>query len=254
MPESTLRNVSEWAVGLTTAPRSIPTLSPCISSLRDAGWAHPRLFVEPGTDVPPEFSELPKSLRDETLGAFPNWYLGVTELFLRQPRAEAFLICQDDILLSRGLRRYLEHRLWPSETVGVVSLYRPSCYPEGDAGTFTDENRGWSSWGALAYVFSNPGVRQLLADPILLNHRHHGPGGGLRNIDSIVGAWCERQQLPYYVHTPSLVQHIGDTSTIYANAANVGSRMAASFQEEIRLGDCATIGNGPFEIKRWHQQ
>jgi len=225
------RSITAWAVGVTTAPRQRPTLPRCLESLGRAGWARPRLFAEPGAEIPADRADLPATHRDEPLGAFPNWFLGLAELVMRRPRAEAYLICQDDVVFAAGLRDFLERNLWPSPRVGVVSVYAPSHYTEGKSPGFHVEDRGWDSWGALAYVFPNPSARALLGDPMVIDHRHHGPADGLRNIDSVVGLWCQRSGLPYFIHVPSLAQHIGETSTIYPGASAEGQRRADDFAE-----------------------
>lgn len=114
---------TSWAVGVTTAPRPQPTLERTLSSLSAAGWERPRLFAEPGTALPSAFASLPQSRRESRLGAFSNWYLGLTELFFREPRADAYLMCQDDAVFALGARDYLETTLWPAANVGVVSIY-----------------------------------------------------------------------------------------------------------------------------------
>ncbi|QDV52190.1 glycosyltransferase [Gimesia fumaroli] len=235
MDNSRVRNVKHWAVGITTAPRKKSTLLQTLDSLKAAGWDSPRLFAEPGVEIPFEFNRLPVSRRDETLGAFPNWYLALTELVLRNPRAEAFLLCQDDVLFTSDIRDYLEHSLWPAKQVGVVSIYCPSHYPQTEKPGFIREDRGWKSWGALAYIFSNPAARAILSDSMVLNHRDFGPAEGLHHIDSVVGYWCERNQLSYFVHSPSLAQHIGDSSTIYPRANASGNRQAKDFRDQFNL-------------------
>ena len=218
-----------WSVGMTTAPRIQPTLKRSLQSIVAAGWRILRLFAEPQTKVPDEFGDLPISWRGDRLGAFPNWYLGLSELFLREPLADAYLMCQDDALFAEGARDYLERCLWPAATVGVVSIYTPTHWSTGKPRGFHVETHGWESWGALAYIFSNQSLRALLADPLFISHRHHGAASGERNIDSVVGAWCEKVGLPYFVHVPSLVQHIGETSTIWSRASASGPRFAADF-------------------------
>lgn len=221
-----------WAVGVTTAPRKSPTLESCLQSLSLAGWDSPRLFSEPFASKSKIFSNYPFSMRSTTLGVFPNWYLGLTELYLRMPHADAYLMFQDDALVARDARAYLENTLWPAAEVGVVSLYCPSREHVRDLTGFREINRGWAAWGAVAYIFSNPGVRQFLSDPVVLNHRHHGPSDGVRNIDPVVGSWCQRNQLPYFVHIPTLVQHIGATSTIKPASGLKGNRVAIDFDPE----------------------
>src|SRR5258708_24436567 len=49
-----LRQIHEWSVGVTTAPRSTPTLARCLVSLQAAGWEQPQIFAEPGVELPPD--------------------------------------------------------------------------------------------------------------------------------------------------------------------------------------------------------
>ena len=224
-----------WAVGMTTAPRRDPTIEASLTSMAEAGWPTPRLFVEPETDLPAVALTLPLTSRDDRLGAFPNWFLALSELYQRNPHADGFLICQDDVLLSRGTRNYLERSLWPAPEVGVVSVYCPAHHAESERDGFQQVDAGWDTWGALAYVFPNPSVRALLADIQVINHRHHGPGQGDRNIDSVVGNWCRRTGRPYFVHWPSLAEHIGGTSTIWRHASIGGKRRAGQFLDAIDM-------------------
>ncbi|WP_339733796.1 hypothetical protein [uncultured Gimesia sp.] len=201
-------------------------MSQTIASIKKAGWDRLQIFAEPDVEIPEYFDDLIIGQRNERLGAFPNWYLSLTEMVLREPKAEAYLICQDDVLFTENIREYLEYRLWPASEIGVVSIYCPSHYQQQTTPGFIREDRGWKSWGALAYIFSNPSARSLLSDSVVLNHRGFGPAEGMHHIDAVVGLWCERQQLPYFVHSPSLAQHIGETSTIYPKASVVGHRKA----------------------------
>lgn len=232
----------EWAVGMTTAPRRHSTLAESLHTLESAGWESLRLFVEPETELPPEAASLPVTHRDETLGAFPSWLLGLSELYLRAPRADAYLMCQDDVLFAENIRVYLEETLWPAEEVGVVSLYCPAHYGTNGAPGFYVENHGWNTWGALAYVFPNPAVRALLADEQVIAHRHHGRADGMRNIDSVVGSWCRRSGLPYFVHAPSLSQHTGRTSTLYPRSSARGRRRAARFVSDTAQLELDPVG------------
>ena len=229
LPEGRSRTVISWAVGVTTAPRPEPTLARTLDSLAIAGWERPRLFVEPDSEIPPRFADLPRSDRDEPLGAFANWYLALAELVMRSPRAEAYFMVQDDVVFARGVRPFLERALWPAANCGAVSIYCPSHYAVGQPAGFHLEDRGWGTWAAQALLFSNPSARSLLASCELVNHRHHGPRDGSRNIDCVVGLWCRQTGMPFYVYTPSLAQHIGETSTLYARASAAGRRRATTF-------------------------
>ena len=228
------RQVATWAVGVATAPRTEPTLGDTLASLGNAGFDDPRLFAEPGAEVPPTWAHLPRTDRSETCGAFPNWYLALTELVLRDPRAEAYLICEDDVQFSKGLRKYLEATLWTAADVGVVSLHTPSHFAVGKPRGWHVEDRGWEAWGAQAYVFPYRSARALLSDPAVLDHRGFGPDGGRIHADCVVGAWCRRAGRPYFVHSPSLARHTGETSTVWpADRRCTGRRQCAAFADSV---------------------
>lgn len=225
-----------WAVGMTTAPRRIPTLERSLASVANAGWSQVRLFAEPNTDLKNR-SEHAITQRDYVLGAFPNFYLGLSELFLRDPHAQAYLMFQDDVEIAAGARKYLERVLWPqpTEQCGIVSLYCPSHHLSNGHAGFQIESAGWDTWGALAYVFSPTSVIAFLTDAHVICHRRRGPADGLKNVDSVAGKWCSRTGWNYYVHTPSLVQHTGRTSTLYPTAGLGGRRRAAVALSQIPL-------------------
>jgi len=51
----------------------------------------------------------------------------------------------------------------------------------------------------------------------------------VKNIDCVVGRWCREAGRPFYVHAPSLAQHVGETSTLTPAAAASGRRAATTF-------------------------
>jgi hypothetical protein len=228
------KQVRSWCVGVTTAPRREPTLETTLGSLHAAGWSDVRLFAEPHSEVPSGTEDLFITRRAELLGAFSNWYLGLAELVMRSPDADAYFLCQDDIVLCQNLRGYLEERLWPARAVGVVSVYCAAWQDHFGTVGFHQLDAGWHSCGALAYVFSNAGAKALLTHPLFLQHRTHGPESGGASIDSVVGQWCRMSGLPYYVHSPSLVQHVGRTSALWRRDGDSVRRHASSFLGEER--------------------
>jgi len=221
--------VRKWAVGVTTAPRARPTLEACLESLARAGWEAPHLFMDSAVRVPERFGHLPGTLRSPAVGAWPNHYLALFELTLRQPDADAYLIVQDDALFYDGenVRAYLEQALWPGGRIPVVSLYCP--------GPYTQKRYGWHRyrkawvWGALALVFPRATARAYLRDRPVCQHRWRSRAGGLAQIDVVIGRWARRRRLPFWFPTPSLVQHIGRTSTLWADCPAAGPRAASLF-------------------------
>ena len=225
--------VRNWMVGLTTAPREESTLAQSLHSLAAAGWETPHVFAEPETVIPECVRPEDVTVRPQTMGAWPNWLLSVTELYLRSPDADAYLIVQDDVVYPQGLREYLEGELWPAERLGIVSLHTASHMDTLHLRGFYPTEPGWKAWGAQAYVIPNAGVRSLMRNRRVQNHRHRGPNNGTRNVDSVLGMWCQDVGLPYYLHTPSLSQHIGESSTLWGpKATTTGRRSAVTFPGE----------------------
>ncbi len=207
-------DVSTWAVGLTTAPHRTSMLQSTLESLALAGWPDPLVFSEPGSDE--EAMKGKRTVqRETTLGAWPNWYLGLSELVSQDPHAEAYLVCQEDAMFCANPREYLEATLWPAERTGIVSLHTPK-YPSRSTNEgFFAQDVGWGAWGAMAYILPNASARALLRDSRAVNHRSRGPRDGLVNVDSVVGSWCQRAEFSYHMHArafaniPGRHQHSG---------------------------------------------
>jgi len=223
--------VRHWTLGVTTAPRRHPTLERCITSLQHAGWDSVRIFAEPGVELPVNAKGLPVTWRESTVGPWPNWYLSLTELYLREPRADAYFLVQDDTIFCRNLRRMLEKTLWPAEKLGLVSVFCPAPYAHGERG-FRRVNSSLGLFGAQTYIFPNAAARLLLSHPEVIAHRLRGDTDGVALIDVVVGEWASKERLPVYYHSPSLAQHIGDTTTIWGDAQLRGRRTSRDFVGE----------------------
>jgi hypothetical protein len=197
--------------------------------LRRAGWEKPRLFVDSAVTIGERFADLPITFRENKLGAWPNYYLALVELLMRDPEADAFLLVQDDgIFYDReNLREHLEQVLWPADPIGLVSLYCSKAYTQPKPGWHRKKGR-WA-WGAVAFVFPQELAKRFICDPVVVEHRWSGPKQGLAIIDSVIGAWASRQKIAIYYPTPSLVQHVGDTSTLWPHERAAGIRRADQF-------------------------
>jgi predicted O-methyltransferase YrrM len=230
-PRLSRRRVSRWSVGVVTAPRMQPTLLRCLASLSAAGWDSLHLFAEPGVALPIQSEHIRITRRNETIGEWPNWLLGLTELFQRDPTADAYMMVQDDTLFCRGVREFLEAELWPGHRVGMVSVYCPASDVHTAAG-WGSLAAGAGLIGALTCIFPSAAVRALLAHPSIIEHRLRGARHGLVDTDGAIGRWAVQTAMPIYHHRPSLAQHIGDTSTVWLGAPNAGIRHSDNFVGE----------------------
>ena len=235
--------VSEWAVGITSAPRKPSTLFETISSIRDAGWDDLVLFAEPETLTDGLGGSIEVVRRSAKLGAWPNWILSLAELFLRKPQADAYVLFQDDVILCRNVREYLEMSLWPRERLAFVSLYCSSGY-DGKGERYATPSGVDGYIGALALVFPPQAVRALLSSGLAWAHRLRPGTGGVNGVDFAIGRWAAKEDLDGLFHSPSLAQHIGDASTVWPDGRNAGRRKADTFVGR-DFDACELVHSGP---------
>lgn len=219
--------VKRWAVALTTAPRRSPTLEACLDTVIRAGWHEPRLFLDGTTSLPPRYAHLPITWREDSVGAWPTWYLALAELILYYPDADAYLMLQDDVALfdRDPLRDYLQRVLWPGERPGIVSLF----YTRVDAANGWFNARGTWDFAGLALVFPPSIARAFLSDGgisralLAASCDRHIP------IPEVIAGWAGSRGIDVWYANPSLAQHIGNSSTIWMDAGIGGGRRAPWF-------------------------
>jgi hypothetical protein len=223
------RRVREWAVGVTTAPRIQPVLENCLESLTQAGWKRPLLVIDAPVRISEPFDKLPFTLRDQSVGAWPNYHLALTELLLRHPRACAYMVVQDDALFYHGesLPAYLERILWPGRTSCLVSLYCSDADTAGEPGWHPSEGEMQS--GPLALAFPRDLAKAFVNDRSVFEHRWDSDELRATSIGDVISSWAHQHGVPVWLPTPSLVQHIGETSTLWPQARAKGTRQARRF-------------------------
>jgi len=221
--------VQKWAVGVTTAPRRQETLEACLASLVRAGWETPYLFVDSAVRIPERFTTLPGTFRDEKIGAWPNYYLALAELLMRQPHADAYMIVQDDALFydREPLTDYLAEVLWPGKAPGLVSLYCSAADSQRQRGWHSQD--GFKAAGPLAFVFARDLAKAFLTDRSVFEHRWAADPVTATSLTGLINRWAWDRRLPGWFPTPSLVQHIGDASTLWPGARALGHRRAEPF-------------------------
>jgi len=194
--------MGDWAIGITSAPRPTDYLPATIRSLGEAGWPEITVFAEPGTPVPPG---VPSVVAQRRLGPWLAFRTALGSLLATGPQEASLAVFQDDIVVSRNLRKWLDAEPWPPEA-GVVSLYLSETQAAG-------RPLGWSAldpdrnpYGACAVVMRPDAARRLLGNP-----PHKGDG---RMTDTWLGVFCERAGLRFWQHKPSLVRHVGRQSSL----------------------------------------
>ncbi|TWT54912.1 hypothetical protein Pla22_25660 [Rubripirellula amarantea] len=230
-----------WAVGITTASREEETLGDTLAALGESGWSHASLFVDGPMSVDTTLAKLRDVLatsgrlmnvdvtqRSTAVGGWSNFCLMIAELYHRYPTADAFLLLQDDALLARysDLRHYLEVVMQRIGSRSIASLF---C-----SGVEAKQNTGWHrrdneiQYGAQAFVFGKEAMHQWLASFADTQPKGENPQVG---IDGRIGRWAWRKRIPIWLPHPSLVWHLGETSTLWGDAQPLGPRQASDFLE-----------------------
>lgn len=204
----------KWSYGVTTVTERMEdgTLDRTLKSLIAAGFDRPHLFVDGPcrTDI-----RCLTTSRSPRIHAQANWLLSAWELYMREPDADRFAIFQDDFITYRNLRQYLEQCEYPVN--GYWNLY-----------TFPENHKPQGGWylsnqlgkGAVGLVFNKEALLTLLTSEHFSRRveekelRGHRIPRGHRAVDGGVVTALKKAGYKEYVHTPSLVQHTGETSVI----------------------------------------
>ena len=207
----------KWAYGVSTVPsRRDGLLTRTLVSLRSAGFPEPRLFVDGHIDAILYVDQfgLETTAHYPKVGNFGNWVLGLTELYLRDPKADRYAMFEDDVVLCRNVKEYLE--ACPFSNKGYINLYTVE-----DAVKQAPATPGWvlstqGGRGALGLVFDQESVKALLSSLRCVSHAEDRLRGHYL-VDGAVVDSMERTGRKEWVHWPSLAQHTGTGGTTIEN-------------------------------------
>lgn len=257
-----------WRYGVTTVPKRRGDLLPrTLRSLAAAGFDRCWLSVDGCDDLQGWRAEYglaadrecdPRhgvraagvTCRYPCVRAYASWCLALAELYWRDPLADRFAVFQDDVVVVKGLRAYLEALPFPDK--GYLNLYlgpwnedprvfgakyraqfgreRPAYFDDKTHVGFCPGDQGGR--GAMALVFDRATVRTLLTssyvverptnfkadDPLAVKgtpaERVELSPRGFKFIDAGVIEALRPLGYVEYVHHPSLVLHTGVRSTI----------------------------------------
>lgn len=183
----------KWAYGITTIPKRLELLTQTQASLANAGFPGSKVFVD-----------------RQKAGVIGNWLLAATDLFVHNPNADRFAIFQDDLVACKNLRAYLENTIpsLPGGYYNLLLLKSEGLDPKKDHyGWYTPRRQGQ---GAVALVFDNYCLTQLLTSPGIIERMKRFKDG----LDGAIHGCLAGKGIKEYVHWPSLVDHVGEKSTL----------------------------------------
>lgn len=232
-----------WTVGVITAPRERGYyLDRSLLSITRAGFCDITVFAEPGSVVP-EGQRVVR--RHKNYGDWTNWATGFYELLLSNSDSDYFLMTEDDALLCKDAKRYLEYALPSLGNFASASLYTPSIYKNKHR-CFHNELQGQRTWSTVTVVMRTDMAVSFFSDIDVQRHRFMDifgedarywccPKTDTKNSikDAVIGQWAAKRNLPVYYHTPSLAEHIGEFSNLTDQPSLVANgRMSADFVGE----------------------
>jgi hypothetical protein len=192
-----------WAYGITTVPERVSNLLPqTIASLAAAGFNRPVLFVDGHI---PGYDDL-EVVCHPNVGQLRNWMHALFYLFATKD-ADRYAIFEDDVLVCRQLREYLE-RCPPGKVYwNLITLDENRAFTQDVPGWHESNQLGRSACGL---VFDRSTVDCLLR----MERFVRGPGNGETMSDAVVIATLKSLGYKELVHYPSLLQHVGLESTL----------------------------------------
>lgn len=221
-----------WACGVTTVySRKDTTLPKSLDTLANGGFGGLRLFVDgidnaQAIEWQKQFS-MPVIAHDPALKTVGNWIVALWELYIRNPKCSKFAIFQDDILMCRDVRQYIDANPWPDR--GYLNLYT---FPVNQAhagdklgwfdakecnnGPLYHGRKGQKGLGALGLCFTRACVIDLLSSRHLVE-RPIDAMYPTNKLDGCIVTALNKAGWREHCHNPSLVQHTGDKSSMMHN-------------------------------------
>lgn len=231
----------KWQYGITTHPNRLGNHLPeTLRSLSNAGFDEPWIFLDGPTPAtfPQELRQRMTS-RSNSLGVIGNYMTALWELYVRNPLADRYAIFQDDIVLCKNLRGYLDSLPLPEDHYwNLFTFMENEKLIKGKQGFVKSSQYGR---GAVALVYPRLAVVEILSSrSLVMKPQAANKKIATKRIDGgICTAICkshgQAQTHTEYVHAPSLVQHLGLKSTL----GNDNQPQAQSFPGEDF--DCLTL-------------
>lgn len=138
-----------------------------------------------------------------------NWKKGFEWLVAKD--ADRYAVFQDDVLACVNLREYLEQMTYPYRSFLNLITFDGNTRP-GSVGWHPSRQRGK---GAQGLVFDRESALALRT-----SEQYKYPSklsGTEKSIDGMVATGLRSLGFTEYVHTPSLLQHVGEKSTLGHN-------------------------------------
>lgn len=217
----------KWESAITTVPSRIANglFSKSLEAIDRAGFPKPRVFVDGGIPLATQSTIVSNgyalTIRNEPIQVAGSWFLAVWEMYIRNPYAEVYAIFQDDIILARNIREYMESTPLLAQDLYYFNLYTNAENSHG----IPVYAQGWvraprKGKGALALVFTHKVLQKLLCAEHMVGRFLDASTGKfklprrMRSVDGGIYESMHKAGIYELVHSPSLCQHKGVKSTV----------------------------------------
>jgi len=153
----------------------------------------------------------------QNLGVWKNWRAALSRLVASS--APLLAITQDDIQVCGNLQAYVTRAVTSITGKHLLSPYTstPDAIRSGYSSGWRDIYPGWNYIGACFWCFDRE--MGVWLDEHLPQEVEHN-----RCVDAQVGKALLTQQIPIFIHLPSLVEHLGDECSTAGHAPNPKTR------------------------------
>lgn len=244
-----------WAVIVTTVAGREESCGKTLASLADAGFTRVLVMCEQGvgkgTIKQPPSMRVDFAVHNGVAGPWKSFLNGLTIARQYRSKATLYLVVQDDTVVSKGLRKYLEtdprsRQVLKDGALGLLSLFCPG----GNDTPLEDGSFRKAGWYKMHRVGKPPGgcclVFHRRTVDVLVSERPFRDR--FAGVDSNLGQWCEQNDLEGMFHLPSLADHCCPETTTIAGSeekcsmANLVWRTARRFVQDC---DDMTIVESP---------
>lgn len=185
-----------FSAAVMTCPDRPQYLKGTLKSLRDGGFENPMLvsdgYVPPGIGLPSRCSHV-------RCGIVPTFRRAVHATV----GADSFsVIFQDDIRVPVDFRDWLEDNLPPAPGIFALYLSDDRTAPDGWS-VLEDDGHYPLEVGMCAVAMDYMTAERFVKSP---------PFPRVDRLGSQLALWARREDIPFWLHSPSLVTHTGDVS------------------------------------------
>jgi hypothetical protein len=200
----------EWSYAITTVPERYDRLLPqTVAELSKGGFDNPIIVLDGERPDYPSVLNTYRFVVHPQLGHIGNWMLALHYAYLSNPRADFFAVFEDDLLCVRNLRTYLESCPYPEKGYWNLLTHNQNLAKAGPVpGWYLSNQKGW---GAVGLVFDQVAVRKMVQSPDFITRGLHVRKVG---ADGLVVQVLRKLGYQEYIHSPSLLQHVGMDSTL----------------------------------------